>query len=521
MARILVTEEIADSGLDRLRAAGHEVDVQLGSSPQQLVAAISTANALIIRSATEVTAELLAVAPDLVVVGRAGIGLDNVDVDAATQRGVMVVNAPESNILSAAEHTMALLLAQARNIPQAHAALVAGRWERSKWEGVELADKTLGVIGLGRIGRLVAQRAAAFGMRVIAHDPYISAERARQLSIEVVELDDLLGEADFITLHVAKTPETIGLLNADRLARTKAGVRIINVARGGLIDEQALADAVLSGHVAGAAIDVFATEPTTKSPLFGLTQVVVTPHLGASTREAQDKAGETIAEMVGLALDNEFVPFAVNVSAGEVSETTRPFLALAERLGALFVALAEGVPDVLEVGFHGQIASGDTRILTVAVLKGLFSRGSEVPVSYVNAPLIAADRGIDVRESRSSTAVDYVNLLTIRGGQHSLAGTVAGLKAEQRLVRVDDNIVDLPPARHMLYVRNEDRPGMIGKVGTILGESSVNIDDMDVGRDPNGEASMMMVATDRPVPNEVVQRLRATPGIVSVNVLHC
>ena len=416
---------------------------------------------------------------------------------------------------------MALLLAQARNIPQAHAALVAGRWERSKWEGVELADKTLGVIGLGRIGRLVAQRAAAFGMRVIAHDPYISAERARQLSIEVVELDDLLGEADFITLHVAKTPETIGLLNADRLARTKAGVRIINVARGGLIDEQALADAVLSGHVAGAAIDVFATEPTTKSPLFGLTQVVVTPHLGASTREAQDKAGETIAEMVGLALDNEFVPFAVNVSAGEVSETTRPFLALAERLGALFVALAEGVPDVLEVGFHGQIASGDTRILTVAVLKGLFSRGSEVPVSYVNAPLIAADRGIDVRESRSSTAVDYVNLLTIRGGQHSLAGTVAGLKAEQRLVRVDDNIVDLPPARHMLYVRNEDRPGMIGKVGTILGESSVNIDDMDVGRDPNGEASMMMVATDRPVPNEVVQRLRATPGIVSVNVLHC
>lgn len=520
MARILVTEEIADSGLDRLRAAGHEVDVQLGTTPQQLVEAIRTANALIIRSATDVTAALLAEAPELVVVGRAGIGLDNVDVEAATQRGVMVVNAPESNILSAAEHTVALLLAQARNIPQAHAALVAGRWERSKWEGVELADKTLGVIGLGRIGRLVAQRAAAFGMRIIAHDPYVSPERARQMSIEVVELDELLAESDFITLHVAKTPETMGLLNADRLARTKPGVRIINVARGGLIDEQALADAVRSGQVAGAAIDVFATEPTTSSPLFDLPQVVVTPHLGASTREAQDKAGDTIAEMVGLALDNEFVPFAVNVSAGEVSETTKPFLALAERLGALFVALAEGVPDVLEVGFHGQIAAGDTRILTVAVLKGLFSRGSEVPVSYVNAPLMAADRGIDVRESRSTTAVDYVNLLTIRGGHHSLAGTVAGLNGEQRLVRIDDNIVDLPPALNMLYVRNEDRPGMIGKVGTILGESSVNIDDMDVGRDPNGEASTMMVATDRPVPAEVVQRLRATPGIVSVHVIH-
>jgi len=519
MARILVTEEIADSGLDRLRAAGHEVEVLLGAGAEQVEAAMATANALIIRSATQVTAELLARSPELVVVGRAGIGLDNVDVDAATQRGVMVVNAPESNILSAAEHTMALLLAQARNIPQAHAALVAGRWERSKWEGVELADKTLGVIGLGRIGRLVAQRAAAFGMRIIAHDPYVAPERARQLSIEVVDLDELLAQSDFITLHVAKTPETMGLLNADRLARTKPGVRIINVARGGLVDEQALADAIVSGQVAGAALDVFAAEPTTESPLFGLSQVVVTPHLGASTREAQDKAGDTIAEMVGLALDNEFVPYAVNVSAGEVSETTKPFLALAERLGALFVALNEGVPEVLEIGCQGQIATADTRILTVAVLKGIFSRGSETPVSFVNAPLMAADRGVEVRESRSTTAVDYVNLLTIRGGHHSLAGTVAGLNGEQRLTRIDDNIVDIPPSLNMLYVRNEDRPGMIGKVGTILGESSVNIDDMDVGRDPKGEPSTMVVATNRPVPPEVVARLRATPGIVSVHVM--
>ncbi|MFN0029592.1 MAG: phosphoglycerate dehydrogenase [Acidimicrobiales bacterium] len=519
MARILVTEEIAESGLARLRAAGHDVDVRLAPTPEELAELIVGANALIIRSATQVDAALLERADQLVVVGRAGIGLDNVQVDAATARGVMVVNAPESNILSAAEHTMALLLAQARNVPAAHAALVAGRWERSKWEGVELADKTLGVIGLGRIGRLVAHRAAAFGMRVVAHDPYVSADRARQLSIELLDLDELLAQSDFVTLHVARTPETIGLLNADRLARAKAGVRIINVARGGLIDEAALADAIRSGHVAGAAIDVFATEPTTESPLFGLEQVVVTPHLGASTREAQDKAGETIAEMVALALDNEFVPYAVNVSAGEVSETTKPFLALAERLGALFVALNDGVPPVLEVSFQGQIAAGDTRILTVAVLKGMFARGSDAPVSFVNAPLMAADRGVEVREQRSTTAVDFVNLLTVRGGHHSLAATTVGLRGEQRLARIDDNIVDIPPSPHMLYVRNEDRPGMIGKVGTILGESGVNIDDMDVGRDPNGEPSTMLVATNRPIPAEVIERLRRTEGIVSVHVM--
>ena len=319
---------------------------------------------------------------------------------------------------------------------------------------------------------------------------------------------------------MAKTPETMGLLNADRLAKTKQGVRIINVARGGLIDEAALADAIRAGQVAGAALDVFAAEPTTESPLFDLPQVVVTPHLGASTREAQDKAGETIAEMVGLALDNDFVPYAVNVSAGEVSETTKPFLALAERLGALFVALNEGVPQVLEVSFQGQIADADTRILTVAALKGVFSRGSATPVSYVNAPLMAADRGVEVRESRSTTAVDYVSLLTIRGGHHSLAGTIVGLGGEQRLTRIDDNIVDIPPSLNMLYVRNDDKPGMIGKVGTILGEAGVNIDDMDVGRDPSGEPSTMVVATNRPIPPEVVERLRGTAGIVSVHVMN-
>ncbi|MEJ5256441.1 MAG: hydroxyacid dehydrogenase, partial [Acidimicrobiales bacterium] len=293
MARILVTEPIADRGLERLRAAGHEVDVRSPSSPEELIELVRGAHALIIRSATQVTAEVIEAGSELVVVGRAGIGLDNVDVAAATERGVMVVNAPQSNVLSAAEHTMALLLAQARNIPQANSALKEGRWERSRWTGVELSDKVLGIIGLGRIGKLVAQRALAFGMRLVAYDPFVSAERARQLSVELLDLDELMAVADFVTLHVAKTPETIGLIDAERLARAKRGIRIINVARGGIVDEAALADAIRSGQVAGAALDVFETEPCTESPLFELPNVVVTPHLGASTHEAQDKAGET------------------------------------------------------------------------------------------------------------------------------------------------------------------------------------------------------------------------------------
>jgi D-3-phosphoglycerate dehydrogenase len=333
MARVLVTEEIAEGGLDRLRAAGHTVDVQVGLSPDELLAALPGAHALIIRSATQVTAEALAAGSDLVVVGRAGIGLDNVDVEAATARGVMVVNAPQSNVLSAAEHTMALLLSQARNVPQANAALKDGRWERSKWEGVELADKTLGIVGLGRIGKLVAQRALAFGMKLVAYDPFVAPDRARQLSVELVDLDELVARSDFVTLHLAKTKETVGLIDAELLAKAKPTLRVINVARGGIVDEADLADAIRSGTIAGAALDVFAEEPTTESPLFALDQVVVTPHLGASTREAQDKAGDTIADMVQLALAGDFVPFAVNVSAAEANETLRPFLPLAERLG--------------------------------------------------------------------------------------------------------------------------------------------------------------------------------------------
>jgi D-3-phosphoglycerate dehydrogenase / 2-oxoglutarate reductase len=519
MARVLVTEEIADGGLDRLRAAGHEVDVQLGLSPGALLDAVKGAHALIIRSATNVTAEVLDTADSLIVVGRAGIGLDNVDVEHATSRGVMVVNAPQSNVLSAAEQTLGLLLAQARNIPQAHAALKDGRWERSRWEGVELADKVLGIIGLGRIGKLVAQRASAFGMRLLAYDPFVSAERARQMNVELVELDELMRQSDFVTIHVAKTKETVGLVDKDLLAKAKPGVRIINVARGGIVDENALAEAIESGQVGGAAIDVFAEEPTTESPLFDLDAVVVTPHLGASTREAQDKAGDTIAEQIALALAGDFVPYAVNVSAAEASETVRPFLPLAERLGRIYVALNEGTPTRLETEYEGQLADYDTRILTLAVLKGVFGGVVEEPVSYVNAPRIAAERGVEVRESSSSTAQDYVNLVTVRGGGHAVAGTLVGLRGEPRIVMIDDLSVDLPPAKNMLIVRNDDVPGMIAAVTRALAEAGINVGDMHLGHSVDGAAAMQVLATNVPVGEDVAAALRAVPGIVSVHSL--
>jgi len=519
MPRILVTEKIADGGLDRLRSAGHEVDIQEGLSPEELLEAVVGAHALIIRSATMVTADVIAAGRDLVVVGRAGIGLDNVDTDAATAQGVMVVNAPQSNILTTAEHTMAMLLAQARNIPQAHAALIAGRWERSRWEGVELADKTLGIVGFGRIGKLVAQRASAFAMKVVAYDPFVAPERARQLGVELLTLDEVVAVSDFLTLHVVKTPETLGMVGKELLAKAKPNLRIVNVSRGGVIDEDALAEAIRDGRIAGAAIDVFATEPTTVSPLFDLPQVVVTPHLGASTAEAQDKAGDTIAEQVGLALAGEFVPFAVNVSAAEASSTVRPFLPLAERLGQMYAALSASVPDVLEVGYEGQLADSDTRILTLSVLKGVFGRVSEEPVSYVNAPRLATERGVEVRESSSSTSHDYVNLVTIRGGGHAIGGTLVGLRGTARIVMVDDHSVDVPPANNMLVVRNDDVPGMISAVTGALGDAGVNIDDMHLGRSPEGAAALMILATDQPVPDDVQTAIKALHGVVSVVAL--
>jgi D-3-phosphoglycerate dehydrogenase len=475
------------------------------------------AHALIVRSATRVTAEALEAGTDLAVVGRAGIGLDNVDVEAATRRGVMVVNAPQSNILSAAEHAMALMMAQARNIPQAHAALMAGKWERSKWEGVELHGKTLGVVGLGRIGALVAQRALAFGMRLCAYDPYVAPDRARHMGVELMALDELVAEADFITIHLPKTSETAGLFGRDLLAKAKPGLRIVNAARGGIVDEEALAEALRDGRLGGAAFDVFATEPCTDSPLFGLPNVVVTPHLGASTAEAQDKAGVTIAEQVILALAGDFVPFAVNVAATEVSESVRPFLPLAEQLGRCFACLNDGLPDRLEVEYQGGLAGATTAILTLAVLKGVFAAGTEEPVSYVNAPQLAEERGLEIREVSTSTTRDYVNLITLRSTDHSLAGTLSGPRSESRIVLVDDHTVEVPPSEHMLVVRNDDRAGMIGVVGTVLGEAGVSISSMAVGPSRAANTALMVLSTDRSVPDDAFSRLRAADGILDIH----
>jgi D-3-phosphoglycerate dehydrogenase len=517
--RVLVTEPLAARGIEAMRAAGLDVEERLGLTPDELLGAVRGAAALVIRSATQVTAEVIEAGADLQVVGRAGIGLDNVDVAAATRRGVMVVNAPQSNVLSAAEHTMALLLGQARNVPQAHTDLKAGHWNRSRWEGVELHGKTLGVVGLGRVGVLVAQRAHAFGMHLVAYDPFVSAERARQLGVELVpSLDELLGRVDFLTVHLPKTPETIGLIDRDALLKAKPGLRVVNTARGGIVDEDALAEAVRDGRVGGAALDVFATEPTTTSPLFELPSVVVTPHLGASTAEAQDKAGQTIAEQVVLALHGEFVPFAVNLAASEANSTVRPFLPLAERLGRLFTALAGGVVETLEVSYEGAIGDYDCKALTLAVLKGVLGSVLDEPVSFVNAPQLAEERGMAVRETTSGSARDYVNLVTLRGrvGERPVhvAGTLAGTQALPRIVGIDDHLVDLPPSRHMLVVHNDDRPGMIGTVGTVLGAAGLNISDMDVGRGPGGDAALMVLSLDSPVPAEVVAELSARAGIL-------
>ncbi len=523
-SRVLVTEPLAQVGLDTLSAAGFDVDVAVGLSPEELLKAVRGASALVIRSATQVTADVLEAGTELVVVGRAGIGLDNVDVATATRKGVMVVNAPQSNILSAAEHAVALLISQARNVPQADADLKAGNWRRSKWEGVELHGKTLGIIGLGRIGGLVAQRALAFGMHLIAYDPYVSAERARQMGVDLLPtVEEVAAQSDFLSIHLPRTPETKGLIGRDLFAQAKPGIRIVNAARGGIVDEEALYDAIVSGRVHGAAIDVFAEEPTTKSPLFELESVVVTPHLGASTAEAQDKAGQTIAEQVVLALRGDFVPYAVNIAAGEASETVRRFLPLAERLGRLFSGLAGGVVETLELSFEGQVADYDCRILGLSVLKGMFSPVSAEPVSFVNAPQLAEERGVVVREIKTSSSLDYVNLISLRGrlGDRMVhvAGTLAGKSEQPRIVGIDDHSVDVPPSRNMLVVRNDDRPGMIGVVGTTLGRVGVNISDMTLGRGPTGEHALMVLATDSPVTAEVVEDLRSQAGILDAKAI--
>jgi D-3-phosphoglycerate dehydrogenase len=515
--RVLVTEKLSEAGLELLRK-DFQVDVRPELAAAGLAEEIGAYEALVIRSATQVTAQVLDRAEILKVIARAGIGLDNVDVEAATRRGVMVVNAPQSNVISAAEHAMALLLAQARNIPQAHAALKAGSWERSAWQGVELAGKTIGVIGLGRVGALVAARATAFGMRVIAFDPYVSGDRAKQMGVDVMPtLEALLVQADFVTIHLPLTPDTEGLIGTHELSLMRQGARLVNTARGGIVDEEALAKAVESGHLGGAALDVFAVEPTTDSPLFGHEQVVVTPHLGASTVEAQDKAGTTVAEMVRLALKGEFVPYAVNVSAGaEVSEIVRPFLHLAERLGALAAGLSESGVRALECAYLGRIAEADTRVLTLAILKGILSAVVHEPVSFVNAPMLARERGIGLSEMRSTVSQDYVSLISLRAetdeGPVTVGGTLVGKRNNERVMQVYDFDVEIAPAENMVFFTYQDVPGVIGTVGTILGEHGVNIATMEVGRKSEGGEALMGLTVDAPIPPHVLTHIGRTIG---------
>ena len=509
--KVLISEKLAPAGIERLREH-YEVDVRPGLPVEELREAIGDYDALIVRSATTVDAELLERAENLKVVGRAGVGLDNIDVDTATKHGVLVVNAPQSNVLSAAEHTMALLLGQARNIPQAHSALAAGSWERERWSGVELHGKTLGIVGLGRVGALVAQRASAFGMRLIAYDPYVSPARAAQMGVDQLEsVGEVCSRADFITIHLPKTPETVGIIGEKELANVKPGCRLVNTARGGLVDEEALVRALKDGRLAGAAIDVFENEPVTDHQLFGLPNVVVTPHLGASTAEAQDKAGLAIAEQVLLALQGEFVPFAVNVDVGaDIPERIRPYLGLAERLGRLAVGLAGRGIDGLRFDYLGGIGEEDTRALTLSGLKGVFSSVVHEPVTFVNAPLLAKERGIAVQEMKSSDSREFVNAIEVRAQcedeRVSVTGVLVGSDSE-RLVRVYGYDLDMAFAPNMVFFRYEDRPGVVGIVGTLLGEAEVNIANMQVARQSEGGEALMGIAVDSPIPQEVLDRI--------------
>lgn len=516
--RIVIAEEIADAGLDRLRSAGFIVDVQLNKSAGELHAILDGAHALIVRSATMVDAAMLAAGKQLVVVARAGVGLDNIDVEAATKQGVMVVNAPQSNVLSAAEHTMALILSIARNVPQAHSALTAGRWERSKWEGIELAGKTLGILGLGRIGTLVAQRARAFDMRLVAYDPYVSAERGRELGVEMTTLERVVEQADVLTIHLPKNKETTGIINADMLKRAKRSLRIVNVARGGIADEADLIEALRNGTIAGAALDVFTKEPVTDSPLFGLGNIVVTPHLGASTREAQDRAGEVVADMVQLALNGDFVPFAVNLEAGDANETLKPFVPLADRIGRVFASLIESTPPTIEISTTGEIGGYDPGLITISALKGMLSVWSTDQVSLVNAPSMARNLNITVESVASTTTThrDYVNLITLRSGDRNIAATLTGRRREARIVMIDHHLTDIPPSEHMLVVKNDDRPGAIGRVASALGNAGINIANMDVGSSETAGSALMCIATTTAVPLDVLQHLRTLEGISSV-----
>ncbi len=527
-ARVLVAEKIGRSGVDLLEEH-FDVELGLGWSREELAERIGEFDGILIRSATKLDAELIDRANRLRAVGRAGVGVDNVDVPAATKRGIVVANAPQSNVITAAEHTMALLLALARNVPQAHASLKSGAWERSKFSGIELYEKTLGILGFGRIGQLVAHRALGFGMRVVAYDPYVSAERYRSLGVEKAETsDEVYAAADFLTLHLPNTPDTEGWLDATALAKCRDGVRVLNVARGPLIVEADLQAALDSGKVGGAALDVFRSEPVTEHPLFAYPNVIVTPHLGASTAEATDRAGYQAAEQVIAALTGGVVTSAVNVPAipSEDMEVLGPFVPLCQSLGRIAVELAQGSSiDRVQTEFLGRIAERDTRLLSISALLGVLRGHTEEDVNEVNAPAMAQERGIQIEETKRTGLRDYSDMVrvTLRCGSSSVrvAGTLLGRRNRAHLLEVWGQRFDVQLEDHITLFRYRDVPGMIGRVGATFGAHGVNIVSAAVGREPEDESraegrlAAMTITTDLPVPREVVDEIVATDGFVA------
>ena len=510
-ARVLIREPIAEAGIGLLRER-FDVDVDANGD---LDAKIGSYDAIVIRSATKLTADVLERAERLKVIGRAGVGVDNVDVEAATRRGIVVANAPESTVTSAAEHTIGLLVSLARNIPQAHAALKQGRWERSAWGGIELEGKTLGVLGFGRIGQQVARRALGLGMRAVAFDPFVAKERFRELGVERGETpDDVLRAAEFLTLHLPLTAETRGFLGSDALAKLPEGARVINAARGELVDEDALAEALRSGRLAAAALDVYSQEPYS-GPLLELDNVVATPHLAASTEEAQDRAGVIVAEQVAAALEGAVVTNAVNIPAirAEDLELLGPFIPLAAKLGRLAMDLADGRAERITLSYYGALAGYDTRLLTVAALNGAFQGRSDQPVNYVNAPVIAAERGIEVLEESRRGSRDFTNLVRVEvrsNGDHvRVAGTTIGNEHRQWLVSALGFELEMELAPLMVFFRYDDVPGVIGRVGTLFGEAGVNIANMAVSRTNRGGKALMALSLDADPPPNLVETARA------------
>jgi len=515
--KVLVKEKIADAGVEMLR---DKFDVELGVDwdDGELEQRIGEFDAILIRSGTKLTAELIDKADNMKAIGRAGTGVDNVDIDAATRRGIVVANAPEANSIAAAEHTLGLMLALCRNIPRAHASLAAGKWERSDFKGTELYGKTLGVAGFGRIGQLVAQRAQAFGMEVLGYDKFVTPERFRELGVEGVEEADLFERSDFISLHLPSTPETENFIDADAVGRMREGARIVNCARGDLVDLDALNDGLESGKLGGAALDVFPAEPPEAHALFERDDVVVTPHLGASTAEAQDRAGVVTAEQITAALTNGVVTYAVNIAAvaPDQMEALAPFVPLCEKLGKLAQGLAEGAVSKVAVEFRGRIAERETRLLSIAVLSGILSGHTEEQVNLVNAPTLAEQRGIELAETRDRLTGDFTDLVTVRvsaGDEEvEVAGTGVGPNHLPYLVSVWGEGFYLPFADHIVVLRYSDQPGMIGRVGTLFGEEGVNIISAAVGAESDGERAVMALTTDAPVRNQTIERILEEDG---------